>query len=281
MYGYVRPFVPMLRVREHELYKALYCGLCRTLKLHICRSSQFTLSYDLVFLAIVRSCVSNEKLTIKWRRCIAHPLKKRQIAEPTSQLKYSAEASALLTYYKICDDKSDEKGIKRLVGKMATPSAKKFKRRANLPELDQKIASGLNELYALEKGNDLSPDLCADKFGSVLGEVFSYGESDKAKQKILRNFGTHIGRWIYLLDAADDYEDDKKHGKFNPYSDMDDSQKEFLTNALNMELAEAEKAMILLESENKILYNIIENIIYLGLPETVNKILYKNEGKNK
>ena len=54
MFGYVRPYVPDLRVREHELYRAVYCGLCRSMGKHTGCASSFTLSYDFVFLAAVR-----------------------------------------------------------------------------------------------------------------------------------------------------------------------------------------------------------------------------------
>ena len=36
----------------------------------------------------------------------------------------------------------------------------------------------------------------------------------------LREMGFHLGRFIYLLDAAVDFTKDKKHGKYNPYIAM-------------------------------------------------------------
>ena len=32
MFGYVRPYKPELKVREYEMFRAAYCGLCWALK---------------------------------------------------------------------------------------------------------------------------------------------------------------------------------------------------------------------------------------------------------
>jgi hypothetical protein len=32
MFGYVRPYRDELKVKDYELYRAVYCGLCHSLK---------------------------------------------------------------------------------------------------------------------------------------------------------------------------------------------------------------------------------------------------------
>ena len=54
MFGYVKPVVGEMLVREHEFYKATYCGICRAMKKHTGALSNVTLSYDSVFLALMR-----------------------------------------------------------------------------------------------------------------------------------------------------------------------------------------------------------------------------------
>ena len=54
MFGYVKPHVPELRVGEYELFRAVYCGVCRSMGRHTGTVSRFTLNYDYVFLAAVR-----------------------------------------------------------------------------------------------------------------------------------------------------------------------------------------------------------------------------------
>ena len=49
-----------------------------------------------------------------------------------------------------------------------------------------------------------------------------------------------MGRWIYLIDAADDYEKDVKHHRFNPFSlPGADSSPAFIEASLNHALSEA------------------------------------------
>ena len=46
MFGYVMPYVPTLQVQEYELYRAVYCGLCREMGRITGQASRLTLSYD-------------------------------------------------------------------------------------------------------------------------------------------------------------------------------------------------------------------------------------------
>lgn len=280
MFGYIKPEVPDLRVRDNELYKAYYCGLCRAMGAHICRGSRFTLSYDLVFLSIVRSAAAEETPIIAKRRCMAHPLKKRAYVKCTPSLEYSARASAILTYYKVSDDIADTKGVKRVVKKTLRPYAARCRKKAGLEELDRFIKSELDALQTLESSNGGAEE-CADCFGRLLGRVFSYSFGDKDTERILEAFGYHIGRWIYFVDAADDLEKDKKKGEFNPFAAYDPLPAEEIRLATNIDLDEAKKALDLISFKNKDLFDIIENIIYIGMPGTAEKILSRVSAPEK
>jgi len=90
MFGYVKPYVPELRVCEHELFRAVYCGLCRSMGAHTGTVSRFTLSYDYVFLGAVRMVLAGIEPQCISRRCIAHPVKRRSMAEENPALEYTA-----------------------------------------------------------------------------------------------------------------------------------------------------------------------------------------------
>ena len=62
MFGYVKPYSQELLVKEYELYRAAYCGVCRSMKNNTGIFSPFTLSYDIVFLAFVRLIILDEEL---------------------------------------------------------------------------------------------------------------------------------------------------------------------------------------------------------------------------
>ena len=62
MFGYVTPYESELRVKEQLFYKSTYCGLCKTMGKRVCNESRLTLSYDIVFLALVRFLLTEEKV---------------------------------------------------------------------------------------------------------------------------------------------------------------------------------------------------------------------------
>ena len=121
MYGYLRTHVPELKVREQEYYRAVYCGLCRTMGKCTGQCSRMTLSYDFTLFALVRLALTGEDLTVKRRRCVAHPLRKRPMAEPTPALALCAYASAILAHHKVKDDLRDERGLKRTAASAVSP----------------------------------------------------------------------------------------------------------------------------------------------------------------
>ena len=119
MFGYVKPYVPELRVGEYELFRAVYCGVCRSMGRHTGQVSRFTLNYDYVFLAAVRMALTDTVPVCTKRRCIAHPLKRRNMAEENPALAYTAAAAACMLSEKLEDDASDEGGFKALLARTA------------------------------------------------------------------------------------------------------------------------------------------------------------------
>ena len=66
-------------------------------------------------------------------------------------------------------------------------------------------------------------------------------QPDKVK-RILSSFGYFLGRWIYLIDAADDYDKDRRRHDFNPFLTMTDDRvkmTQLALPALNHALSEA------------------------------------------
>ena len=127
-------------------------------------------------------------------------------------------------------------------------------------------------------------DKPAEMFGELLSSIMSEGLSENGKT-IAATIGRHIGKWIYIVDAIDDYRDDVKHGRFNPIAraygvdGLNKDQREGIESALKNELLEAEKAFDLIEYIDADSKGIIENIIYLGMPEVAKGVIEKVNGK--
>ncbi|MBE6667878.1 MAG: hypothetical protein E7607_06180 [Ruminococcaceae bacterium] len=289
MFGYVRVNKPELKVKEYELYEATYCGLCRSMGKCTGQCSRMTLSYDFAFLALIRVNLAGARTHFGMKRCIAHPLKKKQYMVNNPSLEYCAGAAALLNYHKVADDLSDERGTKKLKARLAMPMVKRARKKAlkkqNLSDLDGKIAEGLKRLSSLEAEKKASVNEPAEIFGRILGDIMSYG-LEGADARVAYSLGLAVGKWIYIADALDDWEDDARKNRYNPFAILyekdspTESDLEGIKIALKNELLSAEAAMDLMKITSPTIESIISNILYLGLPERIEAIRFGDD-KNK
>lgn len=281
MFGYIRTDVPELRVRENEYYRAVYCGLCRAQGKCTGQCSRMTLSYDIAFLALLRIAIEGKPTEIKRGRCIAHPIRKRNYVALCEPIEYCAYAAAILTYGKTVDDINDERGFKKFKARLMKPVVSKMRRRAlrnNYAELDSKVFEGLKKLSEIEKQNLRSVDVPADAFGDILAEIMSYGLSG-TDRTIMYNIGRHVGRWIYIVDAADDLAEDIKKQRYNAFSalyggEIPNDQLRGVADSLRLELLAAEPMFELLDyNDLPNIEGIVNNIIYSGMPKAADSAL--------
>ena len=236
--------------------------------------SRLTLSYDIAFLVLLRVALTGDNISICQGRCFVHPLKKRPYTEQNSSLIYCSNVSAVLNYHKLRDDIADNKGFRRLGTQILLPAVKSMRNKAaDLSELDTAVGEYLDELSVCENEKTASIDKPADIFGKLLAAVCKYG-LDGYNKRIAHEIGKHIGRWIYIMDAADDYEDDKKSGSYNPlvFIENQNNLEELIRTSLIMELTQTEKAVNLIEFNDSSIENIIKNIIYTGMINSTEKI---------
>ena len=279
-----------LKVKEHELYKATYCGLCRSMGKCTGQCSRMTLNYDFVFLALTRYAISPCPLSFKARRCLAHPFTKKSSMEQNEILKYCAEASAILNYQKVLDDINDEKGAKRLRALMLRPFVaharkKAIKKSPALCELDASISKKLKDLSEIEKSDNVGVDTPAACFGDILCEIMSFG-FEGSDRRIAFELGRHIGAWIYLADALDDMREDAKKGRYNPLLKLYDGQipneneLALIYDATKNKLFGASDAFDLIDINDEGIKNILANILYIGIPKKTADIINSYSNKN-
>jgi len=286
MFGYVRPLVSQLKVGEYEIYRAVYCGLCRSMGKVTGQFSRLTLSYDFTFLALVRLALEKESPPVFLsHRCPAHPLRKRLMAEDCPPLRYTASAAAWLLEGKRADDLADEKGMARIKPLLLTPLSQSMQRGAlrHMPQtkpLCDSTKSHLVRLSELEKAAVASADKAAQIFGDLLGDIFAHG-LQRSEESIARAIGTGTGRFLYLCDAMDDMEEDIAVGRYNPfaalwgeYALVDKKPAPPLIDSFRTAaLLDLEKVALAVELlPEGMLTEICRNIVYLGMPDTVQKI---------
>ena len=289
MFGYIRPYAEELRVKEYARYRAAYCGVCRSMEKNISPLLSFTLRYDFVLLALVRMLLTGDVGQTAMRRCMANPLHKKPMLEDNPSLVHTARCAALLTYYGVLDNIADERGFRRLLYRLLRIPAAAMRRTAlhggALADTDSTVCEQLAALAALEKENTPSPDAAAEPFGVLLGALFADGLADERQARIASAVGVHTGRFIYLLDAADDAQRDEVSGAYNPFvcaaREEGISAGEYLgryrariENALLLECAAARNAAQLADgAESHPMWPCIENIFELGMPRTAAQVL--------
>lgn len=291
MYGYVRIHAPELKVREQEYYRAVYCGLCRTMGKCTGQCSRMTLSYDFTYFALVRMALTGNHPVMKARRCPVHPLRKRPMAEPNQDLALCAFMSAILAHHKVRDDLRDEQGLKRTAATVLAPFVGGFRRKSlkrGYGQADAAVGQAMQALFELEATRPPSVDEPATLFGELMALLLAQGLTGKPA-KLAHKIGLHVGRWVYILDAADDFSEDLKQGRYNPlaclYADLlatdptirelPQTKREELKIALTCELAELECAFDLLDdTDDPDLEGILRNILYLGMPKEAERVLF-------
>ncbi len=278
MFGFIRPVKSELKVKEADRFQQVYCGLCHAIRARYGRFYTMFLSYDMTFYALVVGSGETQTAKAQRRRCDAHPVMKRACAAPDDALALAADASVLLSYHKFRDNLADEKGAKCLLAAVLCRLGRRGyeKARARLPEADRDIRAALDELHALENENCASMDRAADASARMTAAVVPH--TGDTRERVLRQMFYHAGRWLYLLDAAQDVPEDMKTGAYNPLvqryalktPDITDI-KQPLERTLERSLADVCTAFDLLDAQRDA--EIIRNIIFLGMPTVTRQVL--------
>ena len=262
MFGYIAINKAEMKFKDYDVYHSYYCGLCQRLKECYGRRGQMTLSFDMTFLILFLTGLYEPETKVKTVNCIAHPLEKHtaRINEFTD---YAAAVNLLLTYYKLMDDWTDERKRKSLAAaRLLRPPIRTIQK--IYPAKSAKIHSSLSSLTALERSGEQSLDKMAGLFGQIMAELFTYREDEWADS--LRKIGFFLGKFIYLMDAYEDVEQDLKTGSYNPLKEDFQQNPNFAQDCrqlLTLMMAECSREFetlpILLHAE------ILRNILYSGV----------------
>lgn len=272
MFGYVRINKMDLTFREFDTYKGYYCGLCKYLKENHGEISRLSLNYDITFLILLLTSVYRPKSTLTKEVCIANPIKKKnRIVNEVTE--YAASMNVLLTYYKLEDNLHDDKGVKDIIA-YNLYKGKLKKAYEKYPKKADYIKSQLEELQKLESENSTNIDKVSNTFGNLMGEIFAYKEDDFEGK--LRSIGFNIGKYIYILDAYEDLDNDIKKGRYNPFIEYIDKKEELIKKVdklISISLGYLSQSIDELHIKTNV--GIIDNIIYSGVYLRYKNILNK------
>lgn len=257
MFGYVSADPSALTEAEFGRYRGCYCGLCRALKKHCGGVCRLCLNYDMTFLILLLSSLYEPEETQGEERCLVHPIRAHGWWENELTC-YGAYMNAALAYYNCLDDWKDDHDLlrwmqARLFSRAARRAAERYPRPCGV------MAAQLETIAALEREN-AGVDALADAFGTLMAELFVWREDRWSP--LLRRFGAALGRFIYVMDAVCDLEQDRRRGDFNPLLSLGQPPEHFRTHLemLIAEAAECFERLPLVQDDA-----LLRNILYRGV----------------
>ena len=264
MFGFVTANAKELDQDRKNRYSAVYCGICRQIRSRHTGTARLTLSYDMVFLALLHMSLYEPEETAGKKACGLHPVKPRSWVD-CDAVRYAADMNVALAYYQCLDDWKDEK--KQAARFMAHHLEKRMQSlEADYPRQCAAIRDCIGRLTALERSGCDNADEPANCFGSLMGELLVWRED--LWVPYLRQMGMALGRFIYLADAVADFEKDRKKGRYNPLRESErELWDEFLVLAMGRCTAVYEKLPLVQDKA------LLDNILYSGV--------WMNFGKKK
>jgi hypothetical protein len=167
----------------------------------------------------------------------------------------------LLAYWKYRDTERDrERGIQKQLASRLNSAYDEICKA--YPEQAAGVEKALEQIWAMEDGQEPDVDRLCALSGDMLGSVFAPKEDVFAP--VLREIGKGLGKFVYLMDAYEDYEKDIKKGRFNPLDALQGpGYEELIRDSLTGMLSEACQAMDLLPLSQDI--ELLHNVVYEGV----------------
>jgi len=262
MFGYLIADRNNLTEEEFSQYRAAYCGICARLRENGLLRGTVALSYDLVFLWMVLTSMYEPESVSDHHRCPVHPFRGADMTENKFS-RYCADIGTILAYYKALDDWRDDRDVvKMAVSKLLSSSFEDAS--ARLPRQSRTIKESLDRISMLEEAQSEDIDALCNSFGTLLGEIFVFDEDDHWSPH-LRAFGESVGRYLYLLDAVVDLEDDISKKRYNPLIQSRTATEEWQNSALDLFLGDISELYNYLPLVQYT--SVISSVIYSGMTE--------------
>ena len=278
--GYVRAYKPELKFKEYDVYKGVYCTLCKTLLRRYSALGQLFLSYDAAFFALVLLSLTHECPKQEASRCCYNPLKKCLSCGRGDVQDFCADMSVLLFYYKILDDLHDRGFGRKVRALLLFPAARLMYKKAKRlrPQADA-IVSQMMAAQQMREAEDASLDAAAEPSALAFAQLAALHSGGSC----VEHFFYLLGRFVYLIDAVDDVRDDVRRRNFNPlktrYLQAPDAFYNYAMGLLNLNIGELLKAYEALELHRY--EDIVYNVVFDGLYNSALFVLKKYQPKEE
>lgn len=263
MFGYININQKIMTEENKQAYQAYYCGLCRRLKSNCGAKGQMLLNYDMTFLVVLLTGLYELSNEVSEITCALHPTKKRTVWM-NAATDYAADMNLILAYHNLLDDWKDDKAYTKkafvkMLDKDYTRIVSKYPRQVKVLE------EFMRRTDEVERNHETNLDAVAGLTGEMLAEIFCWKEDEWAEE--MRTLGFYMGKFIYLMDAYEDYDADLQKNEYNPLvyvsgengEDLDTLIRLLLTSMMSECAKSFERLPILLHAD------ILRNVLYSGV----------------
>ena len=170
------------------------------------------LNYDMTFFIVLLTGLYELESQKQEFTCPMHPTRK-QTAWLNEATEYAADMNLLLGYHNLEDDWKDDKSytkkaLAKILEKDYVNVREKYKRQA------EAVETYMEKLKAAEEDKEQNLDVTAGLTGEMMGEIFDWKRDEWSEELHCLSF--YMGKFIYLMDAYEDMEKDKKKKQYNP-----------------------------------------------------------------
>lgn len=283
MFGYVIPDKPNMFIKDFTLYRAFYCGLCKSIGKRCSQLMRLTTNYDMTFFNVFIHALTGTQVEISNEACILNPVKKKSIAKQNPLMISVTDANTILAHYKAVDDVADDNSAGKKIADSLVIRRHFKKACERNPQMAEIIRTGFTELNRLESERCENEDLIAHQFATVLKELTKLLAKDDYSEAA-GNLMYNLGRWVYFADAFDDADEDAKKKEFNvfltnyEYKDRETFVKDkgadaaFVLNCCLREINDAFDNVKLKSYEG-----VVTNIVWYGLKEQTDRLLRRTD----
>ncbi len=280
MIGYMRPVKSEFSKADRQLYQSIYCGLCRCLKYEYRLTGVVTLNYEMVDVLLLLGALADEEYEMMPMTCSLTPLLwKRMSGINQNSFSCAAGMSIALTELKLQDNLTDgNRWIDRTAHRLMA---------ANTLQTHQRYASHIGALQdAYNRFMDLenqakcgNSQITFDSLMDSSGRIAAHAahivglHANCAYLPQLFDIAHLWGKWVYLLDALDDWGEDQEKHRFNPLrlSDRPTSPEQAL-----MEL-EAQANAVLDQLPLRRYESAVHSLFHIQLPKRRQLLLEKRK----
>lgn len=290
MFGYLKPCKPYLLVKDYELYKSVYCGLCKKLSEEYGALAKMVLSYDCTCYALLAMGLNSRCEGVQKKKCTCNPFKNcLYCVDGNDELSLASAITVVSVYYKLEDDIKDNSFIKSIPSRFLKLVASGWRKKSlkKYPQVDEIISELNDNQFKAEQSKTPTIDESAEPTAIMMKKLMLLLAKTDTERAVFGEFGYFLGKWVYLMDAADDYDKDLKKNSFNPFvytlKDKQISQEErsqYINAVLNTTASRAVSAFNLMNVSSFVA--IADNLVNMGLGDMQKKIIFdKNKEENK